>query len=83
MSDAPFPIVGSPEDSDETIQREWNRFALPDLPADPETVVLPPTLVARSSIDAVAANGTLDSLWAKLTHPADGDSDASEDRGTS
>ena len=81
MSDGPSPIVGSSEDADEIIQREWDRFALPGLSVDPGTDALAPALVARSSTDAATAKDTLDSFRTKSTHRADEDADVSKDRG--
>ena len=39
MSDAPVPNVGTSDAEilDQTIQREWDRFAMPDLSLDPES----------------------------------------------
>lgn|GEM_PF-2612863 len=39
MSDAPIPNVGTSDAEilDQTIQPEWDRFAMPDLSFDPES----------------------------------------------
>ncbi|MBW4079563.1 MAG: hypothetical protein HIU84_13880 [Acidobacteria bacterium] len=96
MSDAPPSDIGSGDAVDQTIQRESDRFALPDLSFDPEADAPAPPLTAGSSID-VAAVGAFDSLSpnefmtslgeafarATSTHPTDEDAEVSEDRTTS
>lgn len=97
VSDALLPNIGTSDDVDETIQRQWDRFAMLDLSIDPEPDDPAPSLLARSSSDVATATGEVDSLRAhkftialgeafaraKSTHQSDEDTNATHDRGTS
>ena len=66
MSDAPLSNAGSfdAEAVDETIQREWDRFAMPDHSFDPSIHGSPLAADAGGSTNATVATSAFDSLAA-------------------
>lgn len=56
MSDTPLPNVGSfgVEITDESVQQEWDRFAMPDLSGDGDSFSTPIALPARITKTSLA-----------------------------
>jgi len=76
VSDAPLPTVGSADAGvvDETIQREWDRFAMPDHSFDPSAHGAPLAPDAGGSANATVETGAFESLQAYGSSTAlDGD----------
>ena len=75
MRDTPLPNNGSADAqmADESVQREWDRFAMPDLSNERESHGLPLAITGRSTTTATIAIRAFDSLPAYDSSTALGD----------